>query len=195
MRKALERNELFAGYEEALANQFVGQKNAEQLEQSIQEQLEQLPHCQTPIENKELACKILLGSLSQEQAKEQAAYLRDLKAKSLTQGLAPRVLKNYLGTKSAEEIMDFFNKSLAPYTFWKSNPPAHEFALQTLVAQLNGLADTRMSTFVLDMLEDGSSLELVSDMLANIQAHKTSSEDLDNLLAMYKKARVVSKEH
>lgn len=194
LRNALEHNELFSGYEEELAQRFAGQKDFHQLEQDLQNLLNELPHCQDPADNKELACKILLGTLSQEQAHEQAEYLRDLKAKTLTQGLAPRVLKNYLGTKPAEEIIAFFEKSLAPYTFWKSNQAAHEFALQTLVGELNGTSNARISAFVLDMLENGSSLELVGDMLSNILTHKTSQADLDNLLSMYKKARAVSKD-
>ena len=44
------------------------------------------------------------------------------------------------------------------------------------------------------MLENGSSLELVGDMMANIQAHKTKPEELDALLEKYKKARAASKE-
>ena len=83
---------------------------------------------------------------------------------------------------------------MAPYTFWKTNRASHEFALQTLVGELNGTSDTKISAFVLDMLENGSSLELVGDMLVNIQAHKNSDEELDKLLQMYKKARVSSKE-
>ena len=79
-------------------------------------------------------------------------------------------------------------------TFWKSNQPAHEFALQTLVGELNGTSNARISAFVLDMLEDGSSLELMGDMLANIQAHKASDEELETLLERYKTARVMSKE-
>ena len=192
LRKALKHNELFSGYEDELSQRFAGQKNFAQLEQDIQSILEKLPYCQNATENKEIACKILLGKLSQEDAKEQANYLRDLKAKTLTKGLAPQALKNYLGTKPAEEIMDFFEKSLAPYTFWKSNQSAHEFALQTLVNELNGSHDKRISTFVLDMLESGSSLELVSDMLSNISSHTTSQTDLDTLLSMYKKARATT---
>ena len=195
LRKELERNELFAGYEDKLAQRFAGQKEFPQVEKEMQEVLKDLPYCQNAAENKELACKMLLGTLSREEACKQAEYLRDLKAKTLTKGLAPRVLKNYLGTKSAEEIIGFFEQSLTPYTFWKSNQQAHEFALQALVGELNGTSNARISAFVLDMLESGSSLELLGDMLANIQAHKTSADELDALLERYKNARSVTKEN
>ena len=194
LRKALSQHDTFAGYEEDLANHFAGQKIIEEIEQQTNELLASLPYCQDPSENKELACKVLLGTLSFEEAKTQASYLQDLKAKTLTKGLAPQALKNYLGTKPAEELTAFFEKALAPYTFWKSNQAAHEFALQALVGELNGTSNTNISTFALDMLENGSSLELVGDMLANIQTHKTSQEELDKLLAMYKKACAASKE-
>lgn len=194
LRKALAEKETFAGYEHDMAERFAGHKTFVQIERETDELLEQLPYCQDPAENKELACKVLLGTLSLAEARQQAEYLRDLKAKTLTKGLAPQALKNYLGTKPAEEIIAFFEKSLAPYTFWKSDRAAHEFALSALVGELNGTSDARISRFALDMLENGSSLELVGDMLANIQAHKTSQEELDTLLEMYQKARAASKE-
>ena len=194
LRKALSKKDVYSGYEYDIAERFAGQKTFVQIEHEMNDLLSQLPHCQDEAENKELACKVLLGTLSREEANKQAAYLRDLKAKTLTKGLAPQVLKNYLGTKPAEEIIAFFEKSLAPYTFWKSDRAKHEFALQALVGELNGTSDKRISTFVLDMLENGSSLELVGDMMANIQAHKTSAEELDKLLEKYKTARAASKE-
>lgn len=194
LRKALSKKDAYAGYEYDLAQRFAGQKTFVQLEREMSELLAQLPHCQDELENKELACKVMLGTLSAEEAQKQAAYLRDVKAQTLTQGLAPQALKNYLGTKPAEEITAFFEKSLAPYTFWKSDRAKHEFALSALVGELNGTSDARISSFVLDMLENGSSLELVGDMMANIQAHKTKPEELDALLEKYKKARAASKE-
>ena len=194
LRSALSKKEAYAGYEYDIAKRFAGQKTYVQIEREMDEILAELPHCQETLENKELACKVLLGTLSLEEARKQAAYLRDVKAQTLTQGLAPEALKNYLGTKPAQEITEFFEKSLAPYTFWKSDRAKHEFALAALVGELNGTSDTRISSFVLDMLESGSSLELVSDMMANIQRHKTSAEELDTLLQMYKKARAASQQ-
>ena len=194
LSKALAQTDLFAGYEQDLSEHFAGQKTLEELQEQARQILADLPYCQDPLENKELACKVLLGTLGTEEAKTQAAYLQDLKAKTLTKGLAPRVLKNYLGTKPAEELTAFFEKALAPYTFWKSDRNAHEFALQALVGELNGTSNAHISKFVLDMLESGSSLELVGDMLANIQSHKTSKQELDKLLAMYQKACASSTE-
>ena len=192
LRQALSKNSLFAGYEYDLSEKFGGKKSLEQLEQSMADTLQTLPHCVEPGENKELACKILLGTLSQENAVQQAQYLRDLKAQTLTQGLAPELMKSYLGTKSADEIIQFFEDALAPYTFWKSDREKHVFALRVLLGELNGTYNRRISQFVLDMLENGSSLDLMTDMLSNIQTRKTSQEDLDNLLAMYKQAKMSS---
>ena len=195
LRKALAKKEAYAGYEYDLAQRFAGQKTFVQLEREMNELLAHLPHCQDELENKELACKVLLGTLSMEEATTQASYLRDVKAQTLTKGLAPQALKNYLGTKPAEEITAFFEKSLAPYTFWKSDRAKHEFSLTALVGELNGMTDARISAFILDMLEEGSSLEMVTDMMANIQAHKNQPQELDQLLEKYKKARAASKEN
>jgi len=194
LRKALSKKEVYSGYEYDIAERFAGQKTYIQIERETNGLLQELPHCQNELENKELACKVLLGTLGLEEAHKQASYLRDLKAKSLTKGLAPQALKNYLGTKPAEELIGFFETSLAPYTFWKSDQALHAYALQTLVGELNGTSDKQISTFVFYMLENGSSLELVADMMTNIQAHKGSREDLEKLLEMYKKACRSSKE-
>ena len=193
LRRSLAKKELYAGYEYDLADRFGGKKTFIQLEREMQDLLNTLPYCAEPKDNKELACKVLLGSLSLEEASKQAQYLRDLKAQTVTQGLAPELMKSYLGTKPADEIMRFFEQTLSSYTFWKSDREKHVFALHTLVGELNGTYNRRISQFVLDMLENGSSLELMTDMLSNIQTRKTSQEELDNLLNMYKQARVSSK--
>ncbi len=192
LRDKLLKQPLYGGYAYDIAEKFGGKKTFEQIEAEMADILHQLPYCADEKENKELACKVLLGTLSQSEAKDQAQYLRDLKAKTVTKGLAPEVMKNYLGTKPAEEILQFFEESLAPYTFWKSDRKKHLFALQTLVAELNGTSNTQISQFVLEMLEGGSSLEMMADMLSNIQAKRASKEELDNLLNMYKQARASS---
>lgn len=192
LRKSLSKKDLYFGYEYDLAERFGGKKTFVQLEREVNDLLQSLPFCADAKDNKELACKVLLGSLSQEEAAKQAKYLRDLKAQTLTQGLAPELMKSYLGTKPAEEILRFFEENLSPYTFWKSDREKHVFALRTLVGELNGTYNRRISEFVLDMLENGSSLELMTDMLSNIQTRKAGKKELDELLNMYKQARVDS---
>lgn len=193
LRRHFARKDVYAGYEDDLAEHFGGKKTFAQVDQSLEDILQNLPFCEDKTENKELACKVLLGTISQEDATQQAQYLRDLKAQSLTQGLAPALMKSYLGTKSAEEILHFFEETLAPYTFWKSNREQHEFALRVLLGELNGTYNRQISQFVLDMLEGGSSLAVITDMLRNIQAHKTNKTELDNLLNSYKQARATSR--
>lgn len=190
LRKNLTQKDLYSGYEYDLAKRFGGKKTLVQLEREMADLLQTLPHCSEPKDNKELACKVLLGSLSHEEAAKQAQYLRDLKAQTLTQGLAPELMKSYLGTKPADDILRFFEENLTPYTFWKSDREKHVFALRTLVGELNGTYNRRISQFVLDMLENGSSLEMMTDMLSNIQMRKAGKAELDNLLNMYKQARV-----
>lgn len=190
LRKALAKKDIYTGYEYDLAERFGGKKTYVQIEREMAELLNSLPYCLDKKENKELACKVLLGALGQEEAQHQAQYLRDVKAKTVTQGLAPEVMKNYLGTKTPEEITQFFEQSLAPYTFWKSDREKHIFVLQALIGELNGTSTRQISQFVMEMLENGSSLELMHDMLSNIQTKKTGKAELEKLLEMYKKGRV-----
>lgn len=83
--KALSKQPIFSGYEKELAQKFGGVKTIVQLEHSMQDLLPQFPYHQTPAENKELACQVLLGTLSTQQAWQQAAALRDKKALQATQ--------------------------------------------------------------------------------------------------------------
>ena len=189
----LEKDPLYNGYEADLAEHFGGKKEFKNLHAQMLEILNALPFCSEPQENKELACKVLLGSLGREEAVKQAAYSRNLKATTLTQGLAPEILKSYLGTKPAAEIIQFFNERLSSYTFWKSQRPKHILALRVLVGELNGTFNRRISDFVLEMLEKGSSLDLMNDMLHTIQAKKNNPEELEELLLRYKQARAASK--
>ena len=193
LRKSLSKKDLYHGYEYEMAEHFGGKKTFIQLEREMQELLLNLPHCADEKDNKELACKVLLGSLSLEEASKQAQYLRDLKAQTLTQGLAPELMKSYLGTKPAEEILRFFETSLMAYSFWKSDREKHVFALRTLVGELNGTYNRRISQFVLDMLEKGSSVDILTDMLSTIQTKKTSQQELEKLLERYKRACAAAK--
>ena len=119
--------------------------------------------------------------------------MQGIKAASRTQGLAPQLLKHYLGTKSADELVAFFNESLAPYSFWKSDREKHIFALRSLVEQLNGTYNQEICQFLLDMLENGSSVEVLTDMLPAIKQKKDSAQELGTLLAHYRQARAEAK--
>lgn len=193
LRRSLVQSNMYAGYEYDLATRFGGKKTFAQLDKQMQELLASLPYCAETAENKELACKVLLGSLSMEEATAQATYMRDLKAVSRTQGLAEQVLKNYLGTQPAQEITQFFNQSLQNYTFWKSDREKHLFALRSLVEERNGNYNQEISQFVLDMLENGSSLDVLSDMLSTIEQKKEDPIQLKTLLAHYRAARAQAK--
>ena len=193
LRRQLAKNPVYAGYEQELAQHFGGKKSFVQLDNEMQELLSNLPFCTEAQENKELACKVLLGGLSTEEATSQATYMRDLKAVSLTQGLAPQLMKNYLGTQPVEQITQFFNDSLQGYTFWKTDREKHIFALRTLVEELNGRYNKTISQFVLDMLENGSSLAVLGDMLGTIESKKGSKEELNSLLEHYRQARAEAK--
>ena len=193
LRNALAAKEMYGGYEYDLAQRFGGRKTFGQLDREMTQLLARLPHCQDVMENKELACKVMLGSLSEQEAQKQASYLRDIKANTLTQGLASGALTNYLGTQPVEKLTAFFEKALSPYTFWKSDRAKHEFALSVLVDELNGTSESRISSFALDMLEEGASPEMVKDILASIHSRKKQGTDLEKLLETYKKAQVTGK--
>ena len=119
--------------------------------------------------------------------------MQNMKATSVTQGLTPNLMKHYLGTKSAKELVKFFNKSLAPFTFWKSNREKHLFALHTMIDELNGVYNRQVTDFVLEMLENGSSIEVLTDMISTIRQTKRSPKQLQTLLEGYRVARAKTK--
>ena len=193
LRRTLTKHTLYDGFEYELAHHYVGKKTFEQLDNDMHELLKTLPYCTQESENKELACKILLGSISLDEAQAQASYMQNVKAHAVTQGLTPGLMKHYLGTKSAKELVKFFNKSLEPFTFWKSNQEKHQFALRTLVEELNGVYNRQVTDFVLEMLENGSSVEVLTDMLGTIRQAKRSPKELAALLEHYRVARAETK--
>lgn len=192
LRRALTKHVIYDGYEYELAHHYAGKKTFDQLNSDMQDLLKTLPYCTESTENKELACKVLLGTISLEDAHAQACYMQNIKAHTVTKGLAPSVMKHYLGTKSAKELVKFFTESLSPYTFWKTDRKKHLFALHTLVEELNGTYNRQVTDFVLDMLENGSSTEVLSDMLGTIRQTKYSPDELKILLERYRTARAAT---
>ncbi len=193
LRRELAKHTRYEGFEYELSQRFGGKKTYEQLDQQTCEILQQLPYCVNSDENKELACKILLEVLTHEEAKKQANYLQNLKAISLTQGLTPGLMKQYLGTKSTTELTDFFNRALRPYNFWKTNREKHLFALHTLVDELNGIYNRQMIDFVLEMLENGSSVEVLADLMSQLRHKPMPTTELTALLERYRVAQASTK--
>lgn len=189
LRRGLAQQEGFAPYAGELAARFAGQKPLAQLERELNTVLQTLPYIALPAENNALACQVLLGKLSAEQAKEQAQRACNLQAHARRQALTPNLLANYKGNKTKDELLRYFETVLAPYSFWKKDNQAHHFALQTLVGELNHRYPSRITTFIFDMLENGSAVPFMADLLTNIQTRKTSKEEIENLLALYKQAR------
>lgn len=192
LRRELTAHTLYSGFEYELSKHYAGKKTFTQLNSDMHDLLKTLPYCVAADENKELACKVLLGILSPEDAHAQACYMQNIKAHAITQGLAPGLMKHYLGTKSAKELTQFFNNSLKPYTFWKTNREKHLFALHTLVEELNGVYNRQITDFVLEMLENGSSVDVLTDMLSTIRQTKSSPKELQTLLERYRAARAAS---
>lgn len=187
LRSNLTQNPLFYGYEDILAQHFGGKKDFALINKEMQNLLQTLPYCQNPSENKEIACKVLLGALTLSDATQQAQHLQDLKISSLTQAIAPEVMKDYLGTQSVTNLIHFFKTALLPYSFWRNNRKKHIFALRTLVGELNGSYNSRVSQFVLNMLENGSSLEDMTALLLTIQQKKNTPQEIEQLLDKYQR--------
>lgn len=186
LHRSLVKNPLYDGYEYELAQHYADRKTFEQLNNDMQEILVALPHCTNSDENKELACKVLLEMISLEEAHAQACYMQNIKNHAITQGVTPHLMKHYLGTKSATKLTEFFNESLATYTFWKTDRKKHLFALHILIEELNGAHNRQVTDFMLNMLEKGASVDVLTNMLGTINQAKDSSAQIQSLLEKYR---------
>ncbi|GHT39497.1 hypothetical protein FACS189437_03000 [Bacteroidia bacterium] len=167
-RKALSKYDFFENFSYDIAKKFAGAAAAREVVEKFENILKKFIYCSGRSENNDLACKVLLDKITEEEASAQAAYRRDLKAKSLTKGLAPEVLKKYLGTMPPDEIVSFFEKHILKYSFWKTDSAKHLYALEALTAELNGTSSREISRFVLNALEHGYELSAVSGLLDTV---------------------------
>lgn len=137
-KKQLNRHDAFEGFVHQIAKKYTGVKGVPQVLEEFESVIKELPFCSSEKENKDLACKIMLGHISKEEGVSQARFRRNIRAAELTAGLAPGVLKKYLGTQSSDEVLEFFKERLKPYSFWMTDENMHLAALEALVAELNG---------------------------------------------------------
>ncbi len=185
LRRELSKHTRYDNYAYELSRVFGGKKDFNQLEQEMEHLLTQLPYCVHAEENKELACKVLLGSLNLEEATRQATYMNDLKASQITHRLLPGILKMYRGTQSAEQVTQFLDKTIEKYTFWKANREKHIFALHVLIETLNGTYDTPVSTAVLEGLEQQVPVHTLEQMLVSVKQQNLPPQERAALLACY----------
>ena len=183
LRRSLIRAPLYSGFEYDLTQRYGGKKSFAQLDKELRDLLEQLPFFRDPADNKEIVCKMLLGSLSKEDALKQAAYTKELKEQILSHGIAPEVMKNYLGNKSPEELIAYFEKSLAPFTFWKNDREKYLLALRTLIGELNGLYNRKLARFILEQLQHAAPLAPILKILSSAERKKITPRQADYLIA------------
>ncbi|WP_424245059.1 hypothetical protein Dip510_000171 [Elusimicrobium posterum] len=187
-RRILSKYDCFDGFTYEIAKRFSGRCSSDELLFHFNQLLNKMPFCSNINENNDLVCKVLLDKITEEAAIEQALYRRDLKAKTLTEGLAPEVLKNYLGTKAPEDIISYFEETLQDYSFWKSSQDKHRFALEALVANLNGTSSSNITDFALEMLEKGEPVKPLSVFIAKIPQREKLKLSAQELKTSFKKA-------
>ncbi len=165
-RAGLSKHECFNGYVFEIAKKFTGEISLDGLLEKYGKILSTFAYCSDVSENWDLACKLLLGKITEADALEQALYRRDLKAQTLIHGLAPECLKKYLGTDSPEEVTKYLESTLKGYSFWQKDEEKHLYAQQAVVAELNGMWGAGVTQYILKDLEGGNSV-------LNIQNHLT----------------------
>ncbi len=183
LHRALAQHPHYAPYAYELARRFGGKQSFAQVDQQINAVLQTLPYCVRPDENADLACQTVLGTLTRQEATRQAADRCNLKASDITRGLVPGLLKNYTGTKTASQVSQLLEKTLAGYTFWKNDREKHLFALRLLIEELNGTYTHAVSQAVLDLLEQAVALPAVTDLLSQVRGQNPTPQILAKLSA------------
>lgn len=183
LRRSLISDPLYDGFEFDLAQRYGGKKSFSQLDREFHDLLVSLPYFRNPVDNKEIVCKILLGDLTKEEAVKQATYTLNLKEQTLSQGVSPELMKHYLGNKSPEELTAYFEKNLEPFTFWKNDKEKYLLALRTLIGELNGTYNHKLTQFILESLENKTDFKYIFEILSSAERKKMTPRQTDYLIA------------
>ncbi|MBQ4493062.1 MAG: hypothetical protein II972_00435 [Elusimicrobiaceae bacterium] len=167
--RALCSNKFFASFARELTLRFYGKISVQDLSLLLQNITARLPGG-TCKENADIGLKVLLGKLTFKEASAQANFLFDKRKKMFSNNFEQEALNTYLGTKSKEEVLNFFHTTLSQYDFWQKDNSKYCFALTILISQLNGNISEEWEITALKLLQEGApeaSVEIILKELSN----------------------------
>lgn len=167
--RALCANKVFAPFAKELTLRFYGKISTQDLSFLLQNITARLAGG-TCTENADIGLKVLLGKITFKEAAAQAVFLLDKRKSQFSNVFEQEALNSYLGTKTKEEVLNFFHTTLSQYDFWQKNSSKYCFALTTLIAQLNGKISEEWGLTALRLLQEDapeSSVEMILKELSN----------------------------
>ncbi len=161
--RSLCASKVFAPFAKELTLRFYGKVSVQDLSLLLQSITSRLKGgvCK---ENADIGLKVLLGKLTFKEASAQANFLFDKRKNLFSNTFEQEALNSYLGTKTKEEVLNFFHTTLSQYDFWQKDSSKYCFALTLLIEQLNGnISDTWGKTSLMLLQEDApeSSVETI----------------------------------
>ena len=89
-------------------------------------------------------------------------------------------LNSYLGTKSKEEVLNFFHTTLSQYDFWQKDNSKYCFALTILISQLNGTINEEWERTALKLLQEEAPEASVEIILKELSQKTISTFEIVN---------------
>lgn len=177
--RSLCTNKVFAPFAKELTHRFYGKISTQDLSLLLQNIASRLPGgaCR---ENADIALKVLLGKLTFKEASAQANFLFDKRKNQFSDTFEQEALNSYLGTKTKEEVLNFFHSTLSQYDFWQKDRSKYCFALTILIAQLNGTLSEEWVLTALKLLQEGAPEKSVETILGGLNKQAISNFELLN---------------
>lgn len=162
----------FVGYASEITARFLGRKSVDEVVAAFTGLLDTLPFAGTREDNADIARKVLMGRMSEDEAHRQAEFRRDLAGKRWASNYINEIVGSYLGTKKPAKAVEALDKRLSKYGFVNLSRALNRYAVDLAVAELNGQARDLAVTLALELMEAEISLENVKRVYAEIECRK-----------------------
>lgn len=177
--RSLCANKIFAPFAKELTLRFYGKISVQDLSLLLQSITSRLKGgvCK---ENADIGLKVLLGKLTFKEASAQANFLFDKRQNLFSNTFEQEALNSYLGTKTKEEVLNFFHTTLSQYDFWQKNSSKYCFALTLLIEQLNGNISETWGKTALMLLQEDAPETSVETILKELNQQPISTFEIVN---------------
>lgn len=177
--RSLCASKVFAPFARELTQRFYGKISTQDLSLLLQNITARLAGgaCK---ENADIGLKVLLGKITFKEASAQAEFLLDKRKEHFSNAFEQEALNSYLGTKSKEEVLNFFHNTLSQYDFWQKDSSKYCFALSVLISQLNGTISEEWGLTSLKLLQEGAPETSVENILKELNKQNISNFEVLN---------------
>ncbi|MDD4005313.1 MAG: hypothetical protein PHW69_08965 [Elusimicrobiaceae bacterium] len=162
----------FVGYAAEITERFLGRKQVDEVVSSFTGMLDTLPFAVSREDNADIARKVLMGRMSEDEARRQAEFRRDLAGKRWAVNYINEIVSAYLGTKKPAKAVEALDRRLSKYGFLNLSRALNRYAVDLAVLELNGQARELPVTLALELMEAEISLENVKRVYAEVEAKK-----------------------